>query len=209
MLIYVGNGELEELITYNDLSNLIEQQVDDEPNAGPNYLYSFDKVIGHQGPIKPSDPRYKGSSYNVLVQWTSGDETYESLNLMIKDDPITLAVYAKDNNLLDTPGWTQLKHFVRCDKKFQHMLNQTKLQSKHRGVWYKFGVQVPQDWREAVVVDTANGNTLWQDATKTEFAQIDENSTFDGKGVGYKPGADYQKINVHLIFDVKHDLKLG
>jgi hypothetical protein len=113
--------------------------VDDELNAGPDCLYSFDKAIGHQDPIKPSDPRNKGSSYNVLVQRKSGEETYESLNLIIKDDPITLAAYAKDINLLDTPGWMQLKHFVRHDKKFQ---------SKHHGVQYKFGVQVPWDWRE-------------------------------------------------------------
>jgi hypothetical protein len=54
----------------------------------------YDDIIAHQGPVKPTDPFYKGSSYNVLICWMSGEETYESLCEMIKDDPISVAKYA-------------------------------------------------------------------------------------------------------------------
>jgi hypothetical protein len=56
-------------------------------------------------------------------------------------------------------------------------------------------------------MDAANGNQLWQDAIELELFQIDQYSTFTNNGIGSKPPSDYQKINVHLIFDVKHDLK--
>jgi hypothetical protein len=31
---------------------------------------------------------------------------------MAADDPITLALYARANNLLDTPGWQRFRHIA-------------------------------------------------------------------------------------------------
>jgi hypothetical protein len=36
-------------------------------------------------------------TYNLLVQWTSGEESREPLAAMIKDNPIMVAAYAKEN----------------------------------------------------------------------------------------------------------------
>ena len=36
-----------------------------------------------------------------MVEWESGEVTYEPLTLISKDDPITCAVYAKKHDLLD------------------------------------------------------------------------------------------------------------
>jgi hypothetical protein len=52
---------------------------------------------------------YKGSSYNVLVKWKDGSETYKPVDIIMKDFPRTLAQYADDNRFLDTPGWKKLK----------------------------------------------------------------------------------------------------
>ena len=38
-----------------------------------------------------------------------------------------------------------------------------------------------------------------------ELAQVDEYDTFEDKGKGYKPGPDYKKINIHIVYAVKHD----
>jgi hypothetical protein len=43
---------------------------------------------------------WKGSIFNVHVEWENGEITNK-----IADDPVTYAIYAKDNNLLDVPGW--------------------------------------------------------------------------------------------------------
>jgi hypothetical protein len=44
---------------------------------------------------------YKGSLYNVLVHWEDGLKTFEPLYVMAKEDPITCAKHAKDNDFLD------------------------------------------------------------------------------------------------------------
>lgn len=51
MLIQVGDGEesvLEELIAYNELSDLIERQFDAELNGNADQYHTFDEVSGHQ-----------------------------------------------------------------------------------------------------------------------------------------------------------------
>ena len=64
--------------------------------------------ISLEGPLKPNDKHYKGSMYNVLVQWEDGSETYEPLAIIMKDDPVTCARYAMENDLLETSGWKVL-----------------------------------------------------------------------------------------------------
>ena len=49
-------------------------------------------------------PDYKGSSYNVKIEWENGEVTYEPLDMITKDDPVTCAIYARKNNLLNKPG---------------------------------------------------------------------------------------------------------
>ena len=98
-------GELDEIIAYNELSNIIEDQHNRELNNPTSMHWTFKAITEHQGPIKPSNARYIGSSYNVLVHWEDGSDTFEPLSVMAKADPLTCALYAKDNDLLDTPGW--------------------------------------------------------------------------------------------------------
>ena len=57
----------------------------------PDSAWSFFEIKGHKGPLYPHHQDYKGSSYNVLVHWEDGSETYEPLDIMAKDDPTTLA----------------------------------------------------------------------------------------------------------------------
>ena len=40
-------------------------------------LYKFRALIDHQGPLKPTDPNWKGCDFNVLVEWETGEKTYE------------------------------------------------------------------------------------------------------------------------------------
>jgi hypothetical protein len=58
-------------------------------------------IIGHQGPLNAHDPTYKGSRYNVQIDC---DITYEPLDIIASYDPVTCAIYAKQNNLLNFPG---------------------------------------------------------------------------------------------------------
>jgi len=92
-LVELGEGEFDEIIQYNTLCDMIEQ-IDDHEEDPLQDKFIFKSIEGHQGPIKPNHPDYKGSSYNLLVRWNDDSQTYEPLDMFIKDDPITVAVYA-------------------------------------------------------------------------------------------------------------------
>jgi hypothetical protein len=69
--------------------------------------------------------------------------------------------------------------------------------------------EAPSTYEQALRLDKKNGSTLclWGDAATLELTQIDDYSTFIDKGhhTMVKPPEGYYKIQLHLIFDVKHD----
>ena len=104
----INKDQAEEIMSYNQLMDYIQKGTDAEED--PDSLFKFRDIVAHQGPLESTDPNHKGSKYNVMVEWESGEVTYEPLTLISKDDPITCAVYAKNHDLLDdripstTPG---------------------------------------------------------------------------------------------------------
>eukprot|EP00957_Ditylum_brightwellii_P177063 13488387-Ditylum_brightwellii.AAC.1 len=43
-----------------------------------------------------------------------------------KNDPVTLAAYAKERDLLKTDGWKRICHYVKNEKKIKHQMKQVK-----------------------------------------------------------------------------------
>ena len=85
-ILDIGNGKVEELISYNQLLEHLENAQDHDMGMDQE-LYRFRAIIGHQGPLLASDPDWKGSKYNVQVEWETGEITFEpspSLLLMIQ-----------------------------------------------------------------------------------------------------------------------------
>ena len=204
-LVSIGNDAYEELVAYNELSDIIERQHQAE-NNGELDTWTFSEVIDHKGPLNPQSPGYNGCSYNVKVRWTDGSETWVPLNIVGKDDPVTLAAYAKEHNLVNTPGWKFLRRYTRRSKHLRRLLNQARRQSKNNAPRYKFGVQVPRNVKEAYALDEAAGNTLWADAISLEIAQLDEYDTFRSVGPHRRSlPHGYQLIHCHIVFDVKED----
>ena len=72
---------------------------------------------------------------------------------------------------------------------------------------FKFGVQIPKNWKDSQRLDAANGNTMWADAVKIEMDQLHEYDTFIDKGLGAPMEPDWKRINAHLVFDCKSDLR--
>ncbi len=207
-LVRLGHGELDEIIEYNELSAIVEAQHEAEID-NPDVVWTFKEIKGHQGPLRNTHPEYKGSSYNVLVHWEDGSETYEPLDTIIKDDPVSVANYADENNLIDLPGWKRVRHLARNQKKLKRMVNQARLIHNHGKTStpsYSFGIKVPRNVKQALQYDIENGNTLWQDAMTLEIGNVQAYNTFKDMGkVNYIPG--YKKIIVHFVFAVKHDLR--
>ena len=177
-------------------------------------LYKFTAITGHQGPLSPQDEIYKGSKYNVMVEWETGEITEEPLSLIVVDDPVTCAEYAKKHDLLHLDGWKRLKHIAKNQKQLTRAINQSKIRQVRRSAVYQFGFLIPKDYKHALQLDEQNGNSKWYDATKPEMDQINEYKVFqDHRKAKFDPKSrkvstapnGYQKIRVHLIFAVKHD----
>ena len=90
-------------------------------------LYKFRAITGHQGPLSPQDENYKGSKYNVMVEWETGEITDEPLSLIAADDHVTCAEYAKKHDLLHLDGWKRLKHIAKKQKQLTRAINQSKI----------------------------------------------------------------------------------
>ena len=98
---------------------------------------------------------------------------------MRHDDPVTLAKYAKENDLLNTPGWKRLKHYVKSAKAMKRNLKQVRIFAARTKLKYKFGVKVPRDEKEAELFDKDNKNNSWGDAISKKLDQVvDEYRTF-------------------------------
>ena len=108
----MGDGALEEIISYNELSNLVNESMEAR-ESGKHDFMTYSGILDHQGPLKKHDHKYKGSSYNVLINWDDGTQTWEPLKVIAKQDPVTLAQYAFDNGLLNNSGWKFLCHTAK------------------------------------------------------------------------------------------------
>ena len=198
----VGQRRAEAIMSYVQILDHLDQQEQQED------LYKFRAITGHQGPLSPQDENYKGSKYNVMVEWETGEITDEPLSLIAADDPVTCAEYAKKHDLLHLDGWKRLKHIAKNQKQLTRAINQSKIRQVRRSAVYQFGFLIPKDYKQALQLDEQNGNSKWYDATKLEMDQINEYKVFQDHGKAqYDPKSrkvsnapnGYQKIRVHLI----------
>ena len=66
--LIIDGDQLDDLISYNQLMEYVEDNTD-------TGLYKFKCIKDHRGPYTSSDPQYIGSSYNVLIEWETGEMT--------------------------------------------------------------------------------------------------------------------------------------
>ena len=69
-------------------------------------------------------------------------------------------------------------------------------------------MQVPRNYLEAYQLDEDNENNFWKEVVALEILKLDEYEVFEDLGdvkKGTKVPKGYQKIKLHLVFDVKHD----
>jgi hypothetical protein len=94
----------EEILLYNQVMDYLNRDLENP------VLWKFKRIVSHQGPLKSSDKDYNGSSYNVMIEWEGGEITAEPLNVIAKDDPVTCAVYARENNFFTSKGGKDSRH---------------------------------------------------------------------------------------------------
>ena len=168
----IDGDQLDDLFSYNQLMEYLKDKTDTGPLE--NGFYRFKCIKDHKGPYTPSDPEYNGSSYNVLIEWEPGDQTWEPLSNIIASDPYTCAVYAKMHNLLNTPGWKLLKRHARTARRLIRTLKKSRYRQARASRKYKHGWEVPRDYTHAPQLDIHNGNNKWKEAIDLEIEQIKE-----------------------------------
>jgi hypothetical protein len=73
-----------------------------------------------------------------------------------------VAEYAIRNKIDSEPAFAWwIRHTLKKKKAF---INKTMRKVRRNNM--KFGVKIPQNYKEVVQLDRINGNTLWQDAVK-------------------------------------------
>ena len=60
-----------------------------------------------------------------MVEWETEEITEEPLSIIVQDDPVTCAAYAKEQNLLHQPKWNMLKHIGKHQKILSKAINET------------------------------------------------------------------------------------
>jgi hypothetical protein len=145
--------------------NYIEKDKQQHQDLDGNGFWNFKCIVGHKGPFRASDPEYKGSRYNILIEWENGEITSEPLNIFSKDDPVTCAVNARKHRLLEEEGLKRFKGIVKREKKMLCMVNQSRIKATRNAPRYKFGYRIPRNYDEAMQLDLKNGNMLWREAT--------------------------------------------
>ena len=133
-------------------------------------LFTFRAIIGHQGPLLALYPDWKGSKYNVQVEWETGEITFEPLSIIAPDDPVTCAAYAKENHLLE--GWCRFRSLAKKDKVLAGAIKHSKIRQIRRSQTYMFGYLIPRNYMEAMQFDSENKNSKWYDANKVEMESM-------------------------------------
>jgi Reverse transcriptase (RNA-dependent DNA polymerase) len=169
----------------------------------------FDRILAHQGPMTAKDPRYKGSSYNLLIEWDGAEPTWEPLNIIAADDKVSCALYGDANGLLDTKGWKYLKREAAKVRKVYKRVHEV-LKAKHKAK-YKYGIRLPDRTKSFTEYDAENGNTAWADANQLEIDLLEAFEAFKDHGEFTQEKADaliakgFQYTQMQMIYDVKHD----
>ena len=174
------------------------EYLEDKTDTGPleDGFYIFKCIIDHKGPYTSSDPEYNGSSYNLLIEWEPGEQTWEPLSNIIASDPYTCAVFAEEHNLLNTPGWKLLKRHARTARRLIRTLKKSKYRQVRASRKYKHGWEGPRDYAHAVQLDIHNGSNKWKEAIDLEIEQIKEYQVLTDVGNTYLQALTREKFYI-------------
>ena len=194
-------------LSANVIAENLFSQVDDEGNR---YVL-LDAIMDHRvdgSEIKGEDAfivsanggrRRKETTrgWEILLQWKDGSTTWEAMKDVKASYPLQLAEYAIDKKISSAPAFAWwIPHVI---KKRNIMIS--KVKSKYWTRTHKFGIRIPKTVQEALQLDKENGNTLWWDAICQEMKNV--RVAFEVYEGDTKDLVGYQKIDCHMIFDIK------
>jgi hypothetical protein len=134
------------------------------------------KTDGHA--VAPADMYIKNGSnkkvrkttkgWHLCVDWKYGTTSWESLEDLRESNPVEVDEYAADKSLLNSPAFVWWALHV-LQKRTNIIADVTKQYHKRT---HKFGIEVPKNWDDCIILDNENDNTLWQDAVRKEIKNV-------------------------------------
>ena len=117
-----GQEAFEDIMAYNDILAHLERK----ENNTHTVDWHFRKILRHQHtPVGHKDRI--NSDYNVDVLWETGAISTESVQDLSKEFKVDLALYAKENELLEEECWKQFKHTAAREKHLIRLVKQARL----------------------------------------------------------------------------------
>ena len=111
-------------------------------------------------------------------------------------------------------GFDATTHFPTPKKRRSRRANreneqkeEKKQQGPKRTGTFKYGLEVPKNWKDLLRIDEAAGNRKWQEAVEKEVAALVMHGCFDFKSPDFKPSGEYQYCRLHFVYEVKNDLR--
>ena len=163
--------------------------------------WDIDIIDGH----RQVGPQLKRRT-ELKCRWKDPNKSgsWVDFNAVLLQDPISIVRYAKRRHILTHKPFKATVNYCLGDSP-SHLAKAFKAKVRPDGPKFKFGVEVPLRMRDAIRLDEANGNTLWQDAIKKELNQLNQYETFKALKKGESAPEGYKRIPYNVIFDVKFD----
>ena len=134
--------------------------------------------------------------WKLLVSWKDGSTSWVPLKDLKESHPVQVAEYALVNKILEEPAfaWWATKVLRKRDRIIK------KVKSRYWLRTHKYGIRVPKSVGEALRIDKETGTDFWTKAIEKEMKAIEH--AFEFRDDNVMP-VGYQKIDCHMIFDVK------
>jgi len=197
--VKVGKNIFEQLLDYQDICDYVDSPPDDEGK------YNMTKVIGHR-----TKGRGKNATIQLLVQWESGECTYEPITRIYDGDKHMVAEYAQEHGMLDeweSPRRKLKKAASQLDTLIRFSSNVMRIRCNRAQVVYQYGHIVPASHEEAMRLDRMNDNSKWYESEQLEVNQLLEYDAFIDYGhkSSNVPPEGHKLISLHTVYAVKHD----
>ena len=103
------------------------------------------------------------------------------------------------------------QQICKTSKSLIRAIKRSRIHQVRASIRYKYGFEVPKDYKDALRIDKENDNTKWQDAIDLELDQIKEYKVFQHlepatweRAKLQNTPKNHEKIKIHLVLAVKH-----
>jgi len=172
------------------LDEIVDWHRDDSVAITGDDMY----VMSHNG-----NRHYRKTTkgWKLCVKWRDGSTSWVRLAELKESFPIEVAEFAVAQGIHDEPAFIWWVPYVLARR---NRIVST-VARRYQKRTHKYGLEVPKDYDDCIRIDTANGNTLWQDAIRQEMAKVlvafrilDDNEEIP---------TGYQRIDCHMVYDIK------